>query len=209
MRENEGVTIESQHMHSRFNRIMAVLLWCGAAALAAAGLAADNPSPLPWPVAAAALIGYLAWAALWRPGIRVGDDGVDVRNVSHTVHVPWAALIQVDTRFALTLATPTHRYAVWAAPAPSALRLMFAGRGETVRERGHVGDNVRPGDLLGTDSGDAAMLVRDAWTRRIDAGLIEIGVADDTPARRRWDAAFFVTTAILLTVSFLATSAFG
>ena len=42
-----------------------------------------------------------------------------------------------------------------------------------------MGGAPRTGDLLGSDSGDAAMLVRDEWQRRLDAGLVTVGMADE------------------------------
>src|SRR4051812_23330357 len=104
-------------LHSRFNRIVAILVWALAALVVALG-AWGSVQSLLWVYPAAALAAFSAWAALWRPGVGVDDAGVHVRNVTHSVDIPWEALIHLDTKHALTLLTPGQRFTVWSAPAP-------------------------------------------------------------------------------------------
>ena len=155
------------------------------------------------------LAAFLGWAALWRPGVGVGDDGIHVRNVTHTVDIPWEALIHLDTKHALTLLTPGQRFTAWSAPAPGIMTAQIIGRRPLNREGRAVGGAPRMGDLLGSDSGDAAMMVRDEWQRRLDAGLVTLGVADDVPVTRRWDIPVLGITALLLAATFWALAATG
>ena len=40
------------------------------------------------------------------PSVVVHDGGITLENPFRSIEVPWAALVNVDTRFALTLVTP-------------------------------------------------------------------------------------------------------
>lgn len=184
--------------HSRFNRVLAAATWlfcaAGAAAVTVAGLG-DNAQYLPL----LALVAFLAWAGLWRPAVEVGDDHVTIVNMFSTVTVPWAALIQVETRYALTLVTPGGRYTATAAPAPGRLTTALSRREMgSASAQVDASGRVRPGDLPNTDSGAAAYLVRERWEQLRAAGAIELGVADETPAIRRWNLPVIVVGVVLL-----------
>jgi hypothetical protein len=173
---------------SRFNRVVAVVIWVLDALVLATLLLRDEPTRA-LALVPAAFIALFAWLVLWSPDVRVDADGVRLRNVFRTIQVPWAALIHVDTRYALTLFTPGHRFAAWAAPAPGRTGTTIARRAERrgrVDAAPTVDGTVRPGDLLGSESGQAAAMVRDQWTRLREAGEIPAGVADETPVGIRW-----------------------
>ena len=106
--------------YSRFNRVLAAVSWlfCAGAIVAIVVSGFSNNGRYVWLIA---LVAFLAWAGLWRPFVRVTDDGVTLGNVLSTTEVPWAALIQVETQYALTLVTPHGRYSATAAPAPGRL----------------------------------------------------------------------------------------
>jgi hypothetical protein len=174
---------------SRFNRVVAVLAWAAAAAfvagIAATGRWGDYVNLAPLLVYAAAASYYL----LWRPSLTVSDGGIDVVNVASSVHVPWEALVDVDTKYALALRVPGRSISVWCAPAPGAVGMIRASRAE--RSQAHAATRetvVRPGDLPATESGRAAAVVRERWFARRDAGLIEPGRADETPVLVTRDA---------------------
>ncbi|MBW8871054.1 MAG: PH domain-containing protein [Leifsonia sp.] len=191
---------------SRFNRVLAVLIWAAAVALTVGLLVSVHDARLLY-IVPGALFAFVAWAMLWRPQLTVADDGITVVNVTRTVHIPWEALIAVDTKFALTLYTPGHRFPVWAAPAPGTGSTLRATRNET---RGRLGrprveDSVRrPGDLLGTESGAAAEVVRRRWTMLQDSGAIDAGRADETPVAVRWHITALVALVVLLAATVAA-----
>jgi len=174
-------------LHSRFNRFAALVVWALSALMiwAAVTQGADPRAAGLYPFAA--LLALLGWAGLWRPCVRVGDAGVTLRNVTHEVVVPWEALIHVDTRYALTLHTATGKFTAWAAPAPGLVGSLTARRRHGDREARASGEALRAGDLIGTESGDAALIVRERWRRRLDAGAVVTGVADTVQVARRWD----------------------
>lgn len=169
---------------SRFTMVLCSIAWAGLAVVFAIviftpGVFERGLIPLGL-LAVAAIV----WAVLWSPSVRIADDAVTISNVLREIQIPWAALIHVDTKFALTLHTPGHAYTATAAPAPGQLTGLNASRSQRSRA-GSSGSMVRPGDLPSTDSGQAAELVRERWTRLRDSGAIEAGVADSTIVRIR------------------------
>lgn len=188
---------------SRFNRGLAIALWSIVALLLVTTLLNDTT----WQDRVLALVPaafgvLLGWVALWRPHLTIDDDGIEVVNVFHTVYVPWAALVHVDTRFALTLVAPQRRVSVWAAPAPGRAGVALARRqnqrhGRTVPDAGD--GERRAGDLLSTASGDAAYLVRWRWEQLRERDAIELGTADAVrvPVTLHWASiALLAATAV-------------
>ncbi|MBB5633822.1 hypothetical protein BKA04_002045 [Cryobacterium mesophilum] len=190
--------------HSRFNRVLAAATWvfCGGAVVAVA-MSGWNVTVQYLP--AIALIAWLAWAGLWRPSLDITDDGVTIVNVFATTDVPWEALIDVDTRYALTLVTPHHRYPVTVAPAPGRLATALSKRDMRGLSAPTGSDgSVRPGDLPNSDSGAAAQLVRQRWQNLLAEERIVVGTADDTVIPRRIHLATIVISIALLLASIAA-----
>ena len=136
-------------------------------------------------------LGVVAWLVFWHPAVVVDDDGITLVNPLRTVHVPWAALIQVQTQYALTLHTPNGRYRAWAAPGPGRHQVVTSVDGDlaglprgTFDGRG----SVAIGDLPSAPSGEVAAVIRRRWDHLTEHGLVELGVADDTPVQRSLNA---------------------
>lgn len=175
------------------NKWIAALSW----AVACLGVVATAVTAGPAALAGAApllLIAFLGWQLFWMPSVVVHDGGVTLENPFRSVLVPWAALVQVDTRFALTLVTAGKSYTSWAAPAPG----IWGGRNARPGDlRGlpatsyGPGKSVRPGDLKSTDSGQAALLVRARWEDLAESGQLAVGDAATTAVQvtYRWVAA--------------------
>jgi hypothetical protein len=147
---------------------------------AAAGLEA-----VPLGLAAA----YLVWLVFWDPHLSVGPRGVDVVNPFREIDVPWEALVDVSTQYALTLVTPRGRFRAWAAPGPGRHKIVYAGPNDVsgLPRTTYDGQrSVQLGDLPGSSSGAAGELVRRRWEELVEHELIEIGVADTTPVPVRW-----------------------
>lgn len=147
---------------------MAIAAW---ALLAVLGTLIALGSGLQGVVAVVLGVAWLAYAVyvfLWAPSLTVDDRGSEIRNPLRTVTVPWVSLIHVDTRYALTLHTPGATWPVWCAPQASALVARTkARRAREDRDdrdpRNPLDAGMRVGDLPGTESGDAAALVRRRW----------------------------------------------
>lgn len=164
---------------SRSGRILAVvfvLIFGGAAAATAAtsGVIEGLRG-----IGIAAFLALAIYAAFWRPRLIIRETGVNVRNVVTTHEIEWGAITRIDTKWGLTLYLGKRRIAVWAAPAPSRYAAMVASRdqGQHLPESTYLAGTVRPGDLVTTDSGGAAALVRRNWERRgEDRGFVETRV---------------------------------
>ena len=127
-----------------------------------------------------AFLATAVYATFWRPRLIIRDTGVNVRNVITTHEIEWGAITRIDTKWGLTLFLGKRRINVWAAPAPSRYAAMSASRdqGQHLPESTYLAGTVRPGDLVTTDSGGAAALVRRFWERRgDDKALIESRVS--------------------------------
>lgn len=73
---------------------------------------AENPEPLfaAWVLFALALV----WALFVRPAVLLGDDGVTIRNIVRDIHIPWAQVTRVDTRWNLKVYVQDRGYTAWA-----------------------------------------------------------------------------------------------
>ncbi len=175
--------------HSRFNRVVAIVVWALEVFLLVSGVIGGVLQRHPGFVVPAAFAALAVFALLWHPKVVVDDAGTTLVNVLVTVVVPWAALIDVDTKYSLSLRTPGRAYAAWAAPAPGRTGIAMARR--TERRHGDrettptLAGRARPGDLVATESGAAAYLVRSRWQELVEAGRVEAGVAESTPVTTR------------------------
>ncbi|QNE47548.1 PH domain-containing protein [Glaciihabitans sp. INWT7] len=179
---------ERETIASRFNRTIAIGVWVISLIIAVSLFFINRPDQLAYLVPLA-LVNLLVWEALWRPLLVVSDEGVVVTNPFRAVHVPWNALVNIDTKFALTLFTPGRKIEVWVAPSPGR---SFGYRSAAVAEREirrtapHSTNKVRPGDLPSSESGAAAEVVRSRWELLQVSGQIEAGVADSTRVTTHW-----------------------
>jgi hypothetical protein len=179
-------------VHSRVNRGIAIASW---ALLAVLGVLLALQSQLQGVVAAAIVVAWLAYAAyagLWAPTLRVDARSAQIHNPLRTISVSWDALIHVDTKYSLTLHTPGRAWPVWCAPQASALVARRAAK--RVRDdrdprdpRNALDSGIPIGDLPGTESGDAAALVRQRWEQRPASGLDADDVA--VPVTVHWGRA--------------------
>lgn len=118
-----------------------------------------------------AVFGFLSvvlYAGFWRPRLDVDDDGVTVVNPFTRHRIGWGSIDRIDTKWGLTLYFDGRRVSVWAAPAPGRHTTFTASRdlGSHLPESTYLAGTVRPGDLITTESGGAAAVVRREWERR-------------------------------------------
>lgn len=194
---------------ARTNKWFAWLAWAVAAFGIVVTAATAGPGALPG-TAPLVLIAFLGWQLFWLPAVVVDDHGIRLENPFRSIEVPWAALVHVDTRFALTLVTAEKSYTSWAAPAPG----IWGGRHARPEDLQGLpattygpGKSVRPGDLKTTDSGQAAQLVRARWDDLVESGRLAAGDAATTTVAvtYRWKAAGAVV--LLLAASYWAIAA--
>ncbi len=169
--------------------------------VAATGSLGEALLTLPWVL----LFAACCWAIFWNPRVVVSDGGVRLVNVTRTIDVPWPSITDIETRYALTLVTAYGRFAAWAAPAPSAggaLRTAMRSRPRAVD--GDV-EAVTMGEVPGTASGDAAMIVRRRWDRlRADGFLDDARLEfDRPPIRWHWQIGLIAVALVALSVGSL------
>jgi hypothetical protein len=161
---------------SRSGRILAVVFIVVCAAATATAITTGSLIDGLRGLGVSAFLATTIYAAFWRPRLIVRDGSVNVRNIITTHEIEWGAISRIDTKWGLTLFVGRKRISVWAAPAPSRYAAMVASRdqGQHLPESTYLAGTVRPGDLVTTDSGGAAAIVRRHWERRgTDTGRIE------------------------------------
>jgi phage baseplate assembly protein gpV len=163
---------EEETFRPAFGRTLAgaLIVICSLSALSVVGTGVDQVL-LIWPWLG--LIGFGAWAMYWRPEVKIDAGGVHVVNVFRTVDVPWPAIDEVDTKWALTLVTSLGDVRAWAAPAPGRQLLRRVQPGDHRMGGTRPGDTVRPSDLPQTESGAAAQIVRQRWLRLRKDGYLD------------------------------------
>lgn len=148
-----------------------------------------------------ALSAGACWALFARPRVIVDPAGVTLVNVLRTITVPWPAVIEVETRWGLTLVTPYGRFTAWAAPAPGAAHAL---RNSPKREGRHLptstyrGGAVRVGDLPTSPSGSAAMIVRTWWERLQREGVLDHPQLEFERPPTRWHRRTLLVGAVLV-----------
>jgi Bacterial PH domain len=151
-----------------FVRVLSVVVWVLLAGFVVLGLQ-DGVRGVLVALAPAALVALVVYTLFWRPCVRVDDDGVTLVNLVRDVRVPFRALDAVGTRFALTLEARGRRYTAWAAPAPGRTSSMGLARRDAMAMEhltaANLAEGVRASSAPNTDSGGAALLVQDAWSR--------------------------------------------
>lgn len=106
------------------------------------------------------------------PRITIAEEAITVDNPWRSHVIPWGALIDVNTRFHLTLVTAEGPVHALAAPSPGGFAAMRSkpdqdARTGRVHRQGAGG--VRPGDLPNHSSGQLAAVIRGHWQDRVEA----------------------------------------
>lgn len=73
---------------------------------------ADKPEPLfaSWVIFGLALM----WSLFVRPAVLLDIDGVTIRNVLRDIHIPWAGVTDVESRWNLKVFVGDRAYTAWA-----------------------------------------------------------------------------------------------
>ena len=150
-----------------------------------------------------ALVTGTCWALFWRPEVAVDDGGVQLVNPLRTVDLPWPAIHAVDTKWALTLDTAYGRFTGWAAPAPGIKEAVRA----TKQDASQLPDGaasqagIRPGDLPSSQSGSAAINIRERWEQLRDAGHLDDPRLERDRAPIRWHVGTIAAGVVLVVLA--------
>ena len=170
-----------------FGRVLTVVVAsvCVAAVVftIADGSAGDVTRALPWVV----LVAGTTWAVFWRPRVEVSDGGVRIVNVTRTIDVPWPAIQDIETKWALKLVTAYGSFTAWAAPSGGRGPARRASRIElNLLRSAPVTDHLAAPTSLDGAAGDAAELVRDHWAALRAAGHLDNPVLEHEKVPVRW-----------------------
>jgi hypothetical protein len=202
---DDGAVSETVEFRPRLSRALAISVVVLAAAAALVTVVQQPETGLRH-LPAFALGAVAVWAFFGRPAVIVSDGGVELRNVLRTVELPWPSIQRIDTKYALTLYTAFGVYAAWAAPAPSRTHVLKATQEDTrhLPQTSYIGGGLRPGDLVGTASGDAAAHIRRRLEDLRDAGHLDAPRLERDKPRVRWHLLPAIVTAALAAVAVLA-----
>lgn len=195
---------ETAEFRPRSGRVMTIATAVLAAVGAVAALVQEPVNGLRY-LPAFGLAVVLVWALFGRPAVLVSDGGVEIRNVLRTIELPWPSIVRIDTKYALTFYTAYGVYAAWAAPAPSRTHTLHATPDDTrhLPETSYIGGDIRPGDLAGTPSGDAAAYIRRRWEQLHAAGYLDAPRLERDAPRVRWHLVPAVGVAALAALAVL------
>jgi hypothetical protein len=179
--------------------VSTAVAWALIAGLVASRGVQFGPAAAARTLPAALGLAILAWAVFLHPRVDVDASGVRIVNPLRTIHVPWAALVQVETQYALTVVTPDGRYRAWAAPGPGRHQVDSSANGDLTGLPKASFDSrgaVPIGDLPSAPSGQVAAQIRRRWEDLVENEELELGVAHETSVERGWNAAALVPLAI-------------
>lgn len=153
-----------------------------------------------------AFVSTAVYATCGRPLVAVRPHGVLLRNVVRDVVVPWGALDQIGTQYALTLTTTDgRRFTAWAAPAASRFSTTRATPSDLKSVQWDDADGPIPASAsLRSDSGAAAAVVRRIWNHAKDAGPAAMGPTAAGPATVIWVMPVIATLAGTLVATVLS-----
>jgi len=194
-------------LHSRFGRVLTVIVIAACAAALVVTTVQGRWLETLQVAPVFGLVSLLTWAMFWRPAVIVTASGVDVRNVIRSVEVAWPEIRRIDTKYSLTLETAHGTVSAWAAPAPGRHSVFSAVRqdGRNLPESSYLAGTVRPGDLITSDSGQAAYVIRSHWEQLRDAGHLDGATSEFTKLRVTWHFRTIVGIVALAAISIVAT----
>ena len=179
---------ETITLRSRLGKALTIVVWLIIAAGLVSFVAAGDVAGLIRYVWLMLLIAWATYVLFWSPAVTVDPAGVVIRNLIREHRITWPAIQRVDTRFALELFTEKGKFTAWAAPAPSRSATQRAAKEELVglpESTYGAGGSIRPGDMPGSLSGQASLLVRMRWDALRDAGHLD-GAVEGTGVVTRW-----------------------
>jgi hypothetical protein len=196
---------DSVTLRPLFGKVIVVLIWV-ICAIALGSLFVDYHALNLRFIPLVAFAAYGVWILFWSPSVAISPAGVTVRNLLRTFDVSWPAIQRVDTKYALTLYTPTTKIVAWSAPQPGRFEALRTSQRDIrfLPESTYgAGGGIRPGDLPKSASGLAALYVRRYWEQLRDAGHLDSGVIEGTGVTTHWLRRETIILCGLLVVSVL------
>lgn len=126
------------------------------------------------------VVAFLGWWLFYYPKVTISSVGISVHNPVRTISIPWGALSNIETKFALTLIAGDRRFGVWAAPAGGAFSSRRGGK-DSMPPGQDLESGMRASELLNSPSGGVAHMIRREWQRLIESG--ELGKTQEVSVR--------------------------
>jgi hypothetical protein len=172
----------------------ALLGWVGIAllGLGMAGSLVQSPSLALQLLGPGLLFGFLMWSVFIAPSVSVKSDSVVIRNIFRSHRIPLSAIERIDTKWALTLYTRHGKYSAFSAPAPGRHAGLLASKdqGEHLPESSYLAGTIRPGDLVTSDSGTVAAVIRRNWE--------QVAFDEEAKPTTTWHSAQLMLLSVLL-----------
>jgi hypothetical protein len=180
---NEGVAYLSSDVRlvSRFSRALSVLVIV-ICVLGEIGLVVyGHPITIVHGVAPILLAGFGAYVLFWAPYLVVGPATVTIVNPTRTFTITWPAVLDIQTKWGLTLITPKGPVTAWSSPAQNRYSSLARfnrdalGRPTMDREKIIDSERVRRASerIPSSVAGLAPLMVTRQWEEYRDAGLLE------------------------------------
>ena len=192
----------TERFHATSGRVSGWMTVVTAAATAVVGvLYVDDGFPA-WVIAAALLVGVLAWAAMLRPALWVHEEHLVMRNMLETIHIRLVAVEELAVRQVLAVRAADRRW-VSTAIGRSLRKTMASGRRAPAGADGKPATSVKYVDFV---EDRIRLLVDDA---RKSAGIRpgspdQLALPDAVRRERAWvPIALIAVSAVALVVSLL------
>ncbi|KRB79559.1 hypothetical protein ASE01_22760 [Nocardioides sp. Root190] len=182
---NEGV--EKSELFRSGGIVVGAIGLVAAAVVLVYSTAVVGFDPLTW--SATLLLAVIVWSVLIRPAVVLHVEELEVRNVSHTLRIPYQRIREVEINQVTRVHTPERTY-------------VAGGFG---RSRGTIRKDARvaPDAKLGQHS--LGHLVEERINRRAtEAKRTAVEGAEVAPVRRTWAAAELGAGAVLVVATLLA-----
>jgi hypothetical protein len=201
--DNEVVAYLSSDVRliSRFSRALSVLV-IAVCALGEAGLVFyAHPLTVVHGFAPILLVGYGAYVLFWVPLLVVGPAQVVIVNPTRTYEITWPAVLDIQTKWGLTLVTPKGKVNAWASPAQNRYSSLSRfsrdalGRPGMTSERAKRAATRPPSSIAGL----APLMITKQWEEYRDRGLL--GQVEGAGVVVRWHRVTLVLLAALVVLT--------
>jgi hypothetical protein len=207
--DNEVVAYLSSDIRliSRFSRALSVLV-IAVCVLGEAGLVFyGHPLTIVHGLAPIALVGYGAYVLFWVPLLVVGPAQLVIVNPARTYEISWPAILDIQTKWGLTLVTPMGKVNAWASPAQNRYSSLSRFSRDTLGRPGMTSERIMDTERVkraatrtpSTIAGLAPLMITKQWEEYRDRGLL--GKLEGAGMTVRWHKVTLVVLAALVVLA--------
>ncbi len=209
MLDNEVVAYLSSDVRliSRFSRALSVLVMA-VCALGEVGLVVyGHPLTVVHGAAPILLIGFGAYTLFWVPLLVVGPAQVVIVNPTRTYQVSWPAVLDIQTKWGLTLVTPKGKINAWASPAQNRYSSLSRFSRDALGRPGMTSERIMDTERAkraatrtpSSVAGLAPLMITKQWEEYRDRGLL--GQVEGEGVVVRWHTTTLIVIAALLVLT--------